>query len=547
MFFYLNKTTTLATVYADEALTIPLPNPLPANSAGQWLPVWADDANLFSVAVEAPYGPPGIPFTFDDLGPSTSSNAGALNKLDRDGGNAEPGVAVNIGAVRVTGDTITGPTEIVGPFQLKALDDGTQPPPVGTYFGTGGNSLKFSTPLSTPSGGADLDHQRAQFLIVGETTDDGNSEEQAQCIIYTIKTGYAPEFQPATAYSVGDNFTVSSANAVYRVTTAGVSGATPPAGKTTGITNGSLVVDWINDAAINAKLASYIEVPVLAGAGSAWGEVLNFDMRSGFNSSFACAREIDLTNHTGFDSAAGSYDRIGLWVACQGPNRSTTGLQVSSANTSNDALIWGAYFAGSRLATNSVIGIDASSAIGIGFGTGAGGVVTPTFTTAVIRDKSISPQGLSLAGTYSIAAINVPDEAVTPSALSVAGVRSAASIYDGATTPSGLVLAGAYSVAAINITGSGPAGVSLSGAKSVAGIIDNSTAPFGLQLNGSYSSRQISGTNFDVDPGGTVTAQGFVFNFLPGDFADDAAAAAGGIVQGGVYRTGNLLKVRVTA
>lgn len=89
MFFYLNRTTTLATVYADEALTVPLPNPILANSAGQWPPVWADDANLFSVAIDAPYGPPGVPFTFDDLGPSTSSNAGALNKLDRDAGNSE--------------------------------------------------------------------------------------------------------------------------------------------------------------------------------------------------------------------------------------------------------------------------------------------------------------------------------------------------------------------------------------------------------------------------------------------------------------------------
>ena len=95
MFFYLNRTTTLATVYADEALTAPLANPILANSAGQWPPVWADDANLFSVAIDAPYGPPGVPFTFDDLGPSTSSNAGALNKADRDGGNVEAAFVEN--------------------------------------------------------------------------------------------------------------------------------------------------------------------------------------------------------------------------------------------------------------------------------------------------------------------------------------------------------------------------------------------------------------------------------------------------------------------
>lgn len=90
MFFYLNNTTTLATVYADTALSIPLSNPVLASSAGQWPAVWADDANLFSVSVDAPYGPPGIPFTFDDLGPSTSTNASAAGKADIDGANIPP-------------------------------------------------------------------------------------------------------------------------------------------------------------------------------------------------------------------------------------------------------------------------------------------------------------------------------------------------------------------------------------------------------------------------------------------------------------------------
>lgn len=90
MFFYLNNTTTLATVYAEMALTTPLPNPVLANSAGSWPAIWADDANLFSVSVDAPYGPPGIPFTFDDLGPSTSANTSVANKADLDGANIPP-------------------------------------------------------------------------------------------------------------------------------------------------------------------------------------------------------------------------------------------------------------------------------------------------------------------------------------------------------------------------------------------------------------------------------------------------------------------------
>ena len=87
MFFYQNQTTTLATVYSDMTLTTPLTNPVEANSSGQFPAIWADDANLFSVTVDAPYGPPGQPFTFDDLGPSTSSNTSVANKADTDGAN----------------------------------------------------------------------------------------------------------------------------------------------------------------------------------------------------------------------------------------------------------------------------------------------------------------------------------------------------------------------------------------------------------------------------------------------------------------------------
>lgn len=132
MFFYLNKTTTLATVYSDMALTLPLSNPVLANAAGQWPAIWADDTNLFSVSIDAPYGPPGVPFTFDDLGPSTSTNTGgAANKLDRDGANAEPDLLPNIGAApdtfkadRVPRGTIDKLVERVSVKDYGAFGDG---------------------------------------------------------------------------------------------------------------------------------------------------------------------------------------------------------------------------------------------------------------------------------------------------------------------------------------------------------------------------------------------------------------------------------------
>jgi hypothetical protein len=93
---YVNRTTTLATVYADEALTTPLTNPVLADAAGQFPPVWADQALLFSASITSLEQ--SIAETIDDLAPSNSVG-GAANKLDRDGGNPDPDFLTNVGAV----------------------------------------------------------------------------------------------------------------------------------------------------------------------------------------------------------------------------------------------------------------------------------------------------------------------------------------------------------------------------------------------------------------------------------------------------------------
>lgn len=74
VFFYLNKTTTLAAVFSDEAMTVPLVNPVPSNASGRFPAVWADDSVLYSASVDAPYGPAGIPFTYDDLSASMAAD-----------------------------------------------------------------------------------------------------------------------------------------------------------------------------------------------------------------------------------------------------------------------------------------------------------------------------------------------------------------------------------------------------------------------------------------------------------------------------------------
>lgn len=56
-------TDALASVFSDEGLTTPLANPVQSNSAGRFPAIWASDANAYDWSVEAPYGPPGSPFT----------------------------------------------------------------------------------------------------------------------------------------------------------------------------------------------------------------------------------------------------------------------------------------------------------------------------------------------------------------------------------------------------------------------------------------------------------------------------------------------------
>lgn len=91
IFFYDNETTILKSVYADQALTIPLPNPVLANSSGQFPDIWGDDAEIYSATIDAPYGPPGTPFTYDNVvpGQNTGSGGGA-DKLDISGANIPP-------------------------------------------------------------------------------------------------------------------------------------------------------------------------------------------------------------------------------------------------------------------------------------------------------------------------------------------------------------------------------------------------------------------------------------------------------------------------
>jgi hypothetical protein len=350
--------------------------------------------------------------------------------------------------------------KLTGAFSLNNLGGTT--PANGIFFGVGGNSLTFATRISNPAGGADSDNQRASALIAATTSDDGNSEEQTLCLLTTIQTGYSTAWAISTAYTLNQN--VKANGNIYRCIVAGTSSGagSGPSTKAASIVDGTVTWQWINDASVNAKVGLYNEVDVKPGAGHSWAQANNLQIESGVLTDFIVNTEFDLTNNSGSDSTAGGKNRYGLYVVAQGANKSTSGVEVTTTNVSTAALMWGLHFSGSKLSSNSVIGIDANSAVGLGIGNGggAGGAVAVTFTTASIVDSATAPKGISLAGTYSVAALEV--------------------------------------------TGSAPAAVSIAGTKTIAGIIEQSTTPSGLLLNGTYTTSQITGTGWQVTPAGNL-------------------------------------------
>lgn len=455
-------------------------------------------------------------------------------KLDINGGNAASMIGLNF-------DDPTAPLRRIGPPDAA--------PPNGIYMGSGSINLSLDTFISSPIGAADNDNQRAMLALVARTSDDGNSEEQTLLVMTRIQTGFSKTWATSTAFSVGDNVSFGGArNTVYRCITAGVSAAsgTGPTGQGQDIIDGTVHWRWINDAAINSKTGSYFETVIVQGAGSSWGLTNNVHVEYGCNSPFIVGLEQDLTNNSGYDSVFGSYEKLGHWIALQGANRSTAALQISSANTDNDAAIWALHFAGDRLASNSIIAMDASAPIGIGAGVGAGGAVTPKFSTAFIRDKSDTPVGLWLAGTnYTNTAIAITQNAPSGIAISAANTiasylalasgptgflgsaaNDVANFTANGTTPSGYLAAGANSSAAFSATGSGGPGLGISGVRNLSGIFEDSTAPYGAVLSGVYAFSPI------------------LFETLPPAYANDAAAAAGGLVVGAMYRTGSNLMLR---
>lgn len=135
LFVYVNETTALAITYTTDALTTPNPNPIIANDAGVFPPIWAADESVFSVAVTTNDGAPlvaydGVEVTMDaDTAAVILAEAAAASALASAGAAAADLAAVQglvAGALGATGGvriyTINSPGDTI---YANPVDGGT--------------------------------------------------------------------------------------------------------------------------------------------------------------------------------------------------------------------------------------------------------------------------------------------------------------------------------------------------------------------------------------------------------------------------------------
>ncbi|PIK74322.1 hypothetical protein CS379_03205 [Methylobacterium frigidaeris] len=277
-------------------------------------------------------------------------------------------------------------------------------------------------------------------------------------------TGYAKPYAASTAYAIGDNINVG--NATYRAVQAGTTGvgSAPPGSRPVRVPftakDGTVRWQWINDAAINAKVGSYFETEVVDGAGAAWGAAFNYHIKTKPRAGqFFPGVEFDYANDSGTDCALGVADCTAIRVGLAGNAQVTHGMQITgdgSATTGYSA-IWALRINGEKVAAQASIEVDTMSPVGLGFG--ISGIGTSAHGVAAIRDVSASPRSIQIAGTKSVAAIE--DISDTPTFANIGGIKSLAGLREASTTPTGILLQGRYATA--QISGAGwsvnPAGI----------------------------------------------------------------------------------------
>lgn len=305
------------------------------------------------------------------------------------------------------------PTEFgVSPTGTEGANDGVdltnaQTPNPDAIIARPGNRIAFCPALSCLRSTTG-DHQRASLLVSTQTHLDGQAAEQTVGITTTVGTGFSRKWAGSTAYATGDNVSFQDArNAVYRLASPAclsASGGPGPAGTGRGIIDGTCRWDWINDAAINAKVGLYNEVMNVAGGGNSWAQANNFHLRPGHAPLFHANTELDFQNDSGTDCAPGTSNCLGLYVRMGGTNRSTSGISVEGLG---QGALFGARFVG-PLASNATISLGTTGGL---TGIAIGGFTPASYTAAALSDAATAPLGLDLAGTNTLATIRLASTA----------------------------------------------------------------------------------------------------------------------------------------
>ena len=391
-----------------------------------------------------------------------------------------------------------------GPGSVKLA---TASPALDTTYASASNVAPTNATAIVPGGidlsvctlfscGAGFDHIRTGTLIANTTSDDGHSQEDGLTILGQIRTGFVKPYTASTAYSVGDNVAVSNGgyNGVYRATKTALTGtggtaifpSSRPAIGTT-VTDSAQTWLWINDSAINAKVAGiYNECGAYAGAGSSWCNSFNFQLQPGHVPGYDTNTEFDIYNAAG-NCNVGVANCYGIAVLGSGPYESSIGQLISGNATGNYTFHQALRVVGQNVASQQDIEDDGGAPVGFGFNITNYGTLTHSVATMSEGARVISPWFAIVNGAHASGGIIINPPAAnsgatpavppTPIAYQCFGAITNSCVNDGSTAPISIALGGTHND--------------------------------GLDFPGTFNNYLINAPNFHVLPSGAVQAVGY--------------------------------------
>lgn len=212
---YNANTTTLSSVFSDAALTVPLTNPVVADSSGVFPPIYAAEGALFDLTEQTSAG---VTIRSEDDVPSVGYASGAF---ERDFTNSRVKISGVAGEVRIeggsaTGDDIGGVIRIGGWNNTRA--DVLELDAVSVNY-TGGVTQNVN-PVSALS----IDWSEAEFHTKSISTNStftmtGFTSGKAQAVILnlTITSAAVPSWPAYVKFPGGANPSSSLGNGRHRL------------------------------------------------------------------------------------------------------------------------------------------------------------------------------------------------------------------------------------------------------------------------------------------------------------------------------------------